>query len=95
MTIMKLFAAEILFLDPRRVPDAVTELEAHGCAYQEDPDAIDDYGPTEFGMVTGWTALSLDELGSWVGDIIDRFGGDVVQWNYGEPWKIGDHQTGE
>jgi hypothetical protein len=52
------FAAEVLFLDPTEVPQAVATLAAVGCSYSN--------GPTEFGMVVGQTELSLDELGGWL-----------------------------
>ena len=86
----KRFAAEILFLNPDDVPAAIDALAAVDCEYEYDPDAIDDYSNAVFGMVTGTTKLSEGEIGSWLVCIIDRFGGDVVQWSYGEPWKIVD-----
>jgi len=83
------FKAEILFLDPADVPRATEALAAVNCNYEVDPNAIDDY-PTVFGMVIGETALALDELSDWLMRIVEPLGGDVVEWNYGEPWKIRD-----
>jgi hypothetical protein len=87
---MKRFAAEVLFLDPNDVPRATAALIAVDCEYEVDHDAIDPYGPTVFGMVTGTTELGEVEVGHWVGDIVGPLGGDVVEWRYGEPWKIRD-----
>jgi hypothetical protein len=86
---MKRFAAEVLFLNPDDVPRAVEALAAADCEFTYDPESIDPCGPTVFGMVTGTTELDEDAVGHWVAAII-RPGGDVVQWAYGEPWKIGD-----
>jgi hypothetical protein len=87
---MKRFAAEVLFLDPNDVPRATAALAAAGCDYAIDYDAIDPCGPTVFGMVTGATELAEGDIGQWLTDIVDPFGGDVVEWGYGEPWKIRD-----
>jgi hypothetical protein len=80
----KRFAAEVLFLDPNDVPDAIAALAAVGCAFKGDYDAIDDYGPTVFGMVTGTTKLHEHDIGGWLLRIVDPFGGDVVEWSYGD-----------
>jgi hypothetical protein len=80
----KQFAAEVLFLNPDDVPRAVRVLAARGCAFKTDLEAIDECGPTVFGEVTGTTKLSEDELGDWLLDIVDRFGGDVAEWGYVE-----------
>jgi hypothetical protein len=39
-------------------------------------------------MVTGTTELAELEIGGWVSGIVGPLGGDVVEWGYGEPWKI-------
>jgi hypothetical protein len=83
----KPFAAEVLFLDPAEVPHAVAALASCGCNYVKDPDDRDEAGSTELGMVTGQTELPLNAIGPWLNDIIDRFGGDVVEWDYGPAWK--------
>ena len=77
-----------MILDPADVPPAVVALTDIGCRYTKDPDARDPFSAAEFGMVTGETALSLNELGDWLRDSIGQFGGDLVEWDCGEPWKI-------
>jgi hypothetical protein len=39
-------------------------------------------------MVTGTTELAELEISGWVSGIVGPLGGDVVEWGYGEPWKI-------
>jgi hypothetical protein len=85
---MKRFAAEVLFPNPNNVPRATEALAAVDCEFEVDHDAIDDDGPTVFGMVTGMTKLDENDIGKWLFSVINRFGGDVVQWGYGGPWKI-------
>jgi hypothetical protein len=87
--VWKRFAAEILFLNPDDVPDAIEALAAAGCEWEYEPEAIDDHSPAVFGMVTGTTELDQAAVGDWLRKIIDPLGGDVVQWRIGEPWKIG------
>jgi hypothetical protein len=55
-------------------------LAAAGCEFEYDPDAIDDYGPTVFGKVTGVTALDEDAVRDWLNGIVDPFGGDIYEW---------------
>jgi len=88
MTRQERFAAEVLFLDPNDVPRARKALAAVGCEYAIDPDAHDPYSAAVFGMVTGTTELAELEIGGWVSGIVGPLGGDVVEWGYGEPWKI-------
>jgi hypothetical protein len=85
---MQRFAAEVLFLDPADVPCATEALAAANCEFAIDHDAIDEYGPTVFGMLTGTTELDLHPLGDWLLDLVRPLGGDVVEWAYGQPWKI-------
>jgi hypothetical protein len=84
---MQRFACEVLFLNPADVPRATAALAAVGCTYTVDPDATGDY-PTVFGMATGESELDEAELGDWVATIVEQYGGDVVEWRYGAPWKI-------
>jgi hypothetical protein len=81
------FAAEVLILDPADVPRVQAALAAAGCTYVIDTDATADW-PTVFGMAIGTTELKQDDIGSWLSDIVWPVGGDVVEWAYGEPWKI-------
>jgi hypothetical protein len=85
---MKRFAAEVLFPDPNDVPRAVEALAAVDCEYEIDWNVIDPEGPTVTGMVTGTTELDEAKIGAWLGTIVIPVGGDVVEWSYGEPWKI-------
>jgi hypothetical protein len=82
---MKRFAAEVLFLDPADVPRATKALGAVNCEFEIDPDAIDEYGPTVFGTIVGTTELDEGDIGGWLLEIVDPFGGDVVAWGYGSP----------
>jgi hypothetical protein len=84
---MKRFAAEVLFLNPDDVAAAAAALAAVDCEFEIDHDAIDDYGPTVFGTVSGATTLDENEIGDWLSSIISQHGGDVVEWGYGEPWR--------
>jgi hypothetical protein len=79
---LKRFSAEVLFLDPDDVPDAIAALAAAGCEFEHNPDAIDDYGPTVFGMVTGTTRLDSAGLRDWLMGIVDPLNGDVVEWGF-------------
>jgi hypothetical protein len=87
---MKRFAAEVLFLDPNKVPRAVEALAAVDLEYEIDHDAVDPCGPTVFGMVVGNTELPEGDIGAWLAGIVWPLGGDVVEWSYGPPWKIRD-----
>jgi hypothetical protein len=84
------FAAEVLFLDPADVPRARKALAAVNCEYTIDPDAHDPYSDAVFGMVTGTSSLEQGGIGDWLARIVGPHGGDVVEWGYGEPWKIRD-----
>jgi hypothetical protein len=86
----KRFAAEVLFLNPSDIPRIVEALAAVNCELEIDRDAIDDCGPTVFGMVIGVTELDENKIGTWLGRILWPLGGDVVQWRFGPPWKIAD-----
>jgi hypothetical protein len=79
---MKRFSAEILFLDPRRVPHAIAELAAHDIEFKVNPAAVDPCGPTVFGEVTGTSELDEDELFDWLCTLICRLGGDMVECGY-------------
>ena len=85
----KRFAAEVLIRDPADVLRVREALAAVGCAYVIDADANGD-PPTVFGMAVGSTELKQDDIGSWLLGIVWSVGGDVVEWAYGEPWKIRD-----
>jgi hypothetical protein len=87
---VKSFAAEVLFFDKKDVPDAVKTLGEVDCDLRIDPDVKDPFGPTVFGMVTGTTKLEIHELGDWLRKVLRPVGGDLVEWAYGPPWKIGD-----
>jgi hypothetical protein len=76
------FEAEVLFLHPDDVPRGVEALAAAGCEFEIDHDAIDEYGPTVFGRVTGTTELGESDIGDWLLAIVDPLNGDVVQWGY-------------
>jgi hypothetical protein len=84
---MRPFAAEVLIRDPANVPRVREALAAVGCIYVIDADANGD-PPTTFGMATGTTELKQNDIGSWLLGIVWPVGGDVVEWSYGEPWKI-------
>ena len=81
------FKAEILFLSPNDVPQAVEALAAAGCEFEINHDAIDDLGPTVFGWTTGSTELSEDDLADWLLAIVDPLGGDVIEWGYAKRWN--------
>jgi hypothetical protein len=74
------FEAEIMFLDPCDPFHGIRALAAAGCKFEYYPDAIDEWGPTVFGMVTGTTELDEDALPDWLMSIIDQFSGDVLEW---------------
>ena len=74
----KRFEAEVLFLCPEEAPPAIAALAAAGLEFNHDREAIDDYGPTVFGWVTGTTELDDGQLPDWLQCIIDP--GDVIQW---------------
>ena len=88
-TMPKRFAAEVLIRDPADVPHVRAVLATVGCTYVIDTDANGD-PPTTFGMAIGSTELKQDDIGSWLLGIVWPVGGDVVEWSYGEPWKIRD-----
>jgi hypothetical protein len=52
---------------------------AADCEFEYDPDAIDECGPTVFGLVTGTTELDENELHDWLLGVISP--GDVVEWS--------------
>jgi hypothetical protein len=81
------FKAEVCFLDPNVVPQAVEALAAAGCEFEINHDAIDDCGPTVFGWTTGSTELSEDDLADWLLAIVDPLGGDVIEWGYAKRWN--------
>jgi hypothetical protein len=83
------FAAEILIRDPVDVPRVRKALATVGCTYVIDVDANGD-PPTTFGMAIGTTELKQDDIGPWLSGIVWPVGGDVIEWGYGEPWKIRD-----
>jgi hypothetical protein len=87
---VKRFAAEVLFLNPNDVPRATEALAAVDCEFEINHQACDPYGPTMFGTLVGTTELDEDELGNWLLDTVRPLGGDVVEWGYGEPWKIAE-----
>jgi hypothetical protein len=76
------FEAKVLFLDLADVSRATEALAMFDCEVEIDHDAIDDHGPTVFGMVTGTTELGEDDLGDWLVSIVGPFGGDVVEWGF-------------
>jgi hypothetical protein len=73
------FEAEILILDPADVPDAVEALAAVGCEFAIDHDAIDPFGPTVFGKVTGTTELGDNAVFDWLQAIVEPLDGDVIE----------------
>ena len=83
------FAAEILIRDPADVPRVRAALADVGCTYVIDADANGD-PPTTFGLAIGASTLDQGDIGDWLLDIVWPIGGDVVEWSYGEPWKICD-----
>src|SRR5205814_1390761 len=103
LTPRKRFTAWILFLDPNDAPGAIATLLTAGCEFQYDPDAIDDYGPTVFGTVTGTTELDENGLYDWLMDIIGPLTGDVAEWGFDSPhdtikpvWsKLNSHRPSE
>jgi hypothetical protein len=77
----KRFTAEVLFLKPNDVPRAIEALAAADCEFEYNPDAIDDCGPTVFGMVTGTTELDAERaFRDWLMGIIGPFSGDLCEW---------------
>jgi hypothetical protein len=82
MTTSIRFEAEVLFLDPDGVSSAVAALASQGLEFKRDLDAVDECGPTVFGMVTGTTELREDDIPQFVDGIISPFSGDVSEWSY-------------
>jgi hypothetical protein len=87
---MMQFAAEVLFPSFDAVPDAAEALAAAGCSYEIDHNTFDPDSSYVFGFVVGTTELAEIDIGRWVSRIVGPHGGDVVEWAYGEPWKIGE-----
>jgi hypothetical protein len=86
----KRFCAEVLLANFNRVAPAAEALAAAGCEYEIDHDAIDPDGPAVFGLITGVSSLPEGEIGLWLTSVLRGCGADIVEWGYGEPWKIGD-----
>ena len=74
----KRFAAHVQFVDPDEARPAIAALVAAGCKYEYDPDLIDEFGPTEFGWVTGTTELTQGELAWWLLDFLGPAG--LLEW---------------
>jgi hypothetical protein len=86
----KRFCAEVLLANFNRVAPAAEALAAAGCEYEIDHDAIDPDGQAVFGLVTGVSSLPEGEIGLWLAGVLRGCGADIVEWGYGEPWKIRD-----
>jgi hypothetical protein len=88
---MKRFAAEVLFPNPKDVPGAQAALAAVNCKCEVDLDAIDLDSSTVFTTISGSTTIADErELANWLINIISPYDGDIVEWSFGEPWKIRD-----
>jgi hypothetical protein len=88
---LKRFAAEVIFPDPATLADATVALAKLGLDCKRDPDARDPAG-TDYvwAMVSGSTELAEDAIADWLAPLVRPFGGDIVEWRYGEPWKVRD-----
>ena len=84
----KRFAAEIIFPNPAALDDAAAALAALGLDCKRDPDAIDLESSYAWAMVSGSTELAEDAIAEWLSPLVWPFGGDIVEWGYGEPWKV-------
>jgi hypothetical protein len=73
------FEAEVLFRHAD-VVRAVAALAAVGCIYDINVGVVDD--DYRFGWVRGVTELNEMEIGDWLSEIVEPFGGDVVEWGY-------------
>jgi len=76
------FEAETLILHPRDVPQVIATLAAAEVKFEADPTAIDPCGPTVFGTITGMTELNADELDTWLLNILDPLGGDLIECGF-------------
>jgi hypothetical protein len=79
---LQAFSADVLFLNPNRLPAGVASLKAAGCDWEAYPGVIDPFGPTVFGRVTGMTDLPLDRIHTWLTGLIGQFRGDVYEWGF-------------
>jgi hypothetical protein len=75
-----IFEAEILFLNPDDVPQAVQVFALLGCHFEINHNAVDQCGPTVFGLLIGTTEFDEDELGDWLHKLLTPLGADVVEW---------------
>jgi hypothetical protein len=90
---MRRFAAEVIFSNPDDVPNARRVLAEADCELNIDYDAIDTESAYQWGMITGTTGLTEDEIRFWLGDLVRNAGAispghfmDLVEWGYGDPW---------
>jgi hypothetical protein len=83
----KLFAAETLIRNPDDVPRVRAALKGIDCSFHVDVGAVGDW-PTVFGFIVGTSELPESNLGDWLINVVWPAGGDVIEWRYGEPWKI-------
>jgi hypothetical protein len=83
------FAAEVIFPNPCALAAAAVALAKLELACKRDPDARDPAG-TDYvwAMVSGSTELAEDAIAEWLSPLVWPFGGDIVEWGYGEPWKV-------
>jgi len=84
MSQQRSFKAEVLFLSPDVVPDAMQTLAGLGFHFAVDHSAVDPYGDTVFGVLSGTTELTEDDLSDRLLKILDAFDGDAdcIEWGY-------------
>jgi hypothetical protein len=78
------FKAEVCFLDPAVVPNATQALAVFGFHFEVDHSAVDPLGDTVFGVLSGETTLSEDDLSDQLLKILDPFDGDAdcIEWGH-------------
>jgi hypothetical protein len=87
----KRFAAEVIFPNPAALDDAAIALAKLELTCKRDPDARDPAGTDcVWAMVSGITDLAENTITDWLDPLVQPFGGDIVEWKYGEPWKVRD-----
>jgi hypothetical protein len=78
--------ADVLFLDPNDLnPGTAALLEAGFDVVENLVDWIDEAGPTVFVRVGITSAIGEDDLLHWLQEVVEPFGGDVIEAGVADP----------